>query len=261
MQFIQAIILGTVQGLTEFIPISSSGHLLVVEKVFGFDVGSLLFDVMLHIGTLTALLIYFWSDIKQILRSIIEGRQDKLWIYLIIATFPAAVAGFFVQSSASTSFRSVGLVAVNLILVAILMLWVENFSTHKKIEDLTARDSLLIGIAQAIALIPGVSRSGATVVAGMHRKLTREAAAKFSFLLAIPITTGAILKMLLGDGLGRVMDAPLVFLTGVLTSAVVGYLTIKYLLRYLASHKLNIFAYYRITLGVILLLGLMAGVF
>ena len=260
MNVFQAVILGLVQGLTEFIPVSSSGHLVLLHDVLGLTEGGLAFDVALHFGTLMALIIYFHKDILLLINGLF-GRNEyqRLAWLLVLATIPAAVAGFMLEDAAETAFRSTVLVAVNLILVALLMLWAERFArryqrkTHVKHTSL--KQALAVGVAQAAALVPGVSRSGSTITVGLFMGLDRVAATRFSFLLGIPIMIGAVTKVLVIDSsLQQVGTDTDIFIVGILTALLSGLLAIRFLLRYLAHHTLAVFAYYRIALGMLTLL-------
>jgi undecaprenyl-diphosphatase len=277
----QAIVLAIVQGLAEFIPVSSSGHLIIVRRLFGWNELSpaheLTFDVALHFGTLLAVLVYFRRTWFQIVRaalggkvvrfseaggsdvnlSLTEQREERrlLW-YLAIATIPGAIAGKLLESSAEDYFREhIFLIAGALIFVALLMWLGEKAGKlDKPLTRTSFADSLMIGIAQAFALIPGVSRSGATITAGLFRNMTREAAVRFSFLLSTPIIAGAVLLKaheLHKEGLPAGMHAP--FIVGIIVSALVGYAAIAWLIRYLQSNSLRVFIVYRIVLGVIVI--------
>jgi undecaprenyl-diphosphatase len=277
----QAIVLAIVQGLAEFIPVSSSGHLIIVRRLFGWNELSpaheLTFDVALHFGTLLAVLIYFRRTWFQIVRAALGGKvvrfsessgsdanlspdeQSKerllLW-FLAIATIPGAIAGKLLESSAEDYFREhIFLIAGALIFVALLMWWGEKAGQlDKPLTRTSFGDSLIIGVAQAFALIPGVSRSGATITAGLFRNMTREAAVRFSFLLSTPIIGGAVLLKaheLHKEGLPAGMHAP--FIVGILVSALVGYAAIAWLIRYLQANSLRVFIVYRVVLGLIVI--------
>lgn len=258
MTFFEAIILGLVQGLTEFIPVSSSGHLVLLHHVFGVSDAGLAFDVSLHIGTLLALAIFFYKEIMLLIGGILGRNNHKRLAWLIVAaTIPAVVVGMLLQDMAETSFRSVNLVAFNLILVALLMLAAEKYAKRyaKKtaLHNITTKQALTVGVIQAAALVPGVSRSGSTITAGIFAGLDRVAATRFSFLLAIPATSGAILKTLL-DGGAQLGNELGIVIVGIITAFLSGLFAIKFLIRYLAKHDLSVFAYYRICLGVVVLL-------
>jgi len=277
----QAIVLAAIQGLAEFIPISSSGHLIIARRLLGWNELSpaheLTFDVALHFGTLLSVLAYFRRTWVQIIRAALGGkvvrfsesagsaqpltaeeqREERmlLW-FMALATIPGALAGKVLEQSAEEYFREhIFLIAGALIVVALLMAWGEKFGQlTKPLTRVGLADSLIIGCAQAVALIPGVSRSGATITAGLFRNLTRDAAVRFSFLLSTPIIAGAALLKaheLHKEGLPEGMHAP--FLVGVAISAVVGYATIRWLLRYLQSNSLKIFIVYRIIAGIIVI--------
>jgi undecaprenyl-diphosphatase len=265
MTLIQALVLGTVQGLTEFLPISSSAHLILVPWLLGWKDQGLTFDVMLHAGTLVALLSFFWQDwVGMIAATFRSGNpagkrhEGGAWFLfmLICATIPAAVAGFLAQKTIETQLRSPLVLATTLIGLALLLWLAERLASLKKsLNQVSILDALSIGLAQALALIPGTSRSGITITTGLFRGLTREAAARFSFLLSAPIIAGAALKKLLDlrhTGIETTERLPLFF--GFVASMVVGYYTIKYLLRFLQTNTLYIFVCYRIILGVVILL-------
>jgi undecaprenyl-diphosphatase len=277
----QAVVLAIIQGLAEFIPVSSSAHLILVRRLLGWNELSpaheLTFDVGLHFGTLLSVLFYFRRTWFQIVRAALGGKVVRfsestssdvnltpeeqkeermlLW-FLAIATIPGAIAGKLLEHSAEDYFREhVILIAGALIVVALLMWLGEKFSTMTKpLTRTTFVDSLIIGIAQAFALIPGVSRSGATITAGLFRNMTREAAVRFSFLLSTPIIAGAALLKaheLHKEGLPAGMHAP--FIVGILVSAIVGYAAIAWLIRYLQANTLRVFIIYRIVVGVIVI--------
>ena len=246
---LQAIVLGVIQGLTEFLPVSSSGHLILFGGWLqtGSDLG---FDLALHVGTLLALVGYFRRDFVELATGLFRGQ--RLSWYLALATVPAVVAGILLQDAAQSAFRSFGLVAFNLIWVAIAMLAVENYASRKKtLKDFSLSSSLGVGVAQALALAPGVSRSGITISAGLAQGFTYEAATRFSFLLSAPVIAGAIAKVLLSDGVS--LKAPAVLGVGVLASFISGYIAIRFMLKFLSRYGLKPFAYYRIALGAIIL--------
>lgn len=257
MQILQAVFLGIVQGLTEFIPVSSSGHLVLMDQLFNFSVSGFVFDAILNIGTLSALVIYFRKDFWQFFKSIWVGGADRKTLGLIIlATIPGVVAGVLLQDLAETKLRSSYVVILMLVLVGLAMLVVEKYGKRLRgIKDLTAVDSIIVGAAQILAFLPGTSRSGITITAGAARGLTREAAAKFSFYLALPILGGGVLKVMFDDGvLSQVQDNMSIFIAGILAAFVSGYFAIAFLLKYLQKHGLQIFAYYRFILAATILL-------
>lgn len=260
MTIFEAIILGIIQGLTEFIPVSSSGHLLLGHYFFGETQTGLAFDVALHIGTFTALILYFYKDIWQLILGILGKNELKRisWL-LLFATIPAVIGGFLLQDLAESSFRSPVLVSVNLIWVAFAMLAAEKYARNKKhkteFNKTTTKQGMAIGFAQVLALVPGVSRSGSTITTGIFMGLDRVSATRFSFLLAIPITFGAIIKVVLSsDTLAQIDSQTGIFVTGIIAAFISGVFAIKFMLKYLSKHSLAVFAYYRIGLGVIVLL-------
>ncbi len=260
MTIIQAIILGLIQGLTEFIPISSSGHLVLAHHAMGINEASLAFDVALHFGTLIALVGYFWKDLWIYARALFKKAPEThlTWL-LIVATIPAAVIGYLLESKAESTFRSTRLVACTMLLFGLVMLLAEyvykKHSRHTSLENITKKEALSMGFAQALAIVPGVSRSGSTITVGLFTGLERVAATRFSFLLGIPITAGAVLKVFTGDGVMRQMQQEqAVVIVGVVTALISGLFAIRFMLHYLGKHGLHIFAYYRIGLGILLLL-------
>ena len=255
MSIIEAIILGITQGLTEFIPISSSGHLIFMRHILGVFGNDLAFDVALHIGTILALVAVFYKDIWELFLGLL-GKNDKrkLALLLIIATVPAVISGVLLEKAAESTFRSVRLVAVDMIIAAFFILWAESFAKKRKnrtkLENTKTKQAIIIGLAQAAAVVPGISRSGATITAGLFAGMDRVAATRFSFLLAIPITTGAILKVLAdGGGLAQGNDQTGLVVVGIVSAFLSGLFAIKFLLNYLAKHSLSVFAYYRIAVG------------
>jgi undecaprenyl-diphosphatase len=256
MQIVQAVLLGLLQGLTEFIPVSSSGHLVLAEKLFNIQFGSLLFDVSLHIGTLLALLIYFANDLFYMGQDFLKIKGSRLGWYIVLATIPAVIVGMLLQDLASSSFRSIWLVCFNLVLVALVMLAADRTPQAKDIKQLKLKNALAVGAAQTLALVPGVSRSGISIVAARLQGFKREAAARFSFLLAIPVTLGAVLVEVAG-GIHEISASPDVFIAGIVSAAISGLVAIHFMLRFLRTRGLAIFAYYRIGLAVIIVAALL----
>ena len=264
----QAIVMGVVQGLTEFLPVSSSGHLIIVPTLLGWHdpfITSLSFSVMLHIGTLAALLIYFRADWLRLIPAGLATVRDRsfdgdpdrrlAWL-LVVATIPALLIGVALGDAIESRFRQIGFVALMLVVgAAILWLAERNGSRRLLAVDLTFPRALGIGLAQAIALFPGISRSGISISAGLFTGLNRESAARFSFLMATPVTAAAAgyegLKVLGGNGGVAVPVGPL--LAGLTTSFAFGILAIAVLLRYLRTRSTDIFVAYRILVaGVVL---------
>lgn len=289
MSILEAIVLGIVQGLTEFLPISSTAHLALVPWLVtklglaNWADPGLTFDVALHGGTLIAILVYFWRTWLQILRAALGGKvvrfsetsdslrdltpeeergERKLLWYMIAATIPAGLAGALLEKRIETSFRSPVLMASMLIIVAIVMWVAERTSRFQKpLPQIDFGDTMTVGVLQAFAVVPGVSRSGITIAGGLFRNFTREAAARFSFLLSTPIIAGAALLKLhhvTKTGLPAGMATP--FLVGIIVSAIVGYATIAWFIRYLGTKTLTVFVVYRILIGLLVLgLGYFAG--
>jgi undecaprenyl-diphosphatase len=249
---LQAAILGLVQGLGEFLPISSSAHLVLVPWLFKWNDPGLTFDIALHIGTLIAVAIYFWRDwLKLITKGLtdIHSMEGRLFWYLVAATIPGAVMGFLLEKKAETIFREPVLIATMLILLGVLLYRADRRGVKNiEMNRITFKTSLLIGLSQALAIIPGVSRSGITMTTGLLMGLTREGAARFSFLLAAPIILGAALVKV-----PFLISNPSVitinFIIGILVSFITGILSIGFLLRYIQTRNFLPFAWYRFILG------------
>lgn len=271
LNIIYSVIAGLIQGLTEFLPVSSSGHLVFFHDLTGFDASaSMPFDVILHLGTLAALVIFFWQDLwryflafcQSLIKWDLKNNKDQLLAWLIlIATVPAAIAGLLFEKKLENIFRHSLQVAVVMVIFGVILYVADRYLMGENgIERLTPGNSLIIGLAQMLALIPGVSRSGITIIAGMEQKLKRKDAARFSFLVSVPIIFGAGLKEMADiftkHALGGVSLTSLFI--AFLVSAVTGFFCIKYFLKYLESHSLKIFAYYRIILGLLIIIYLLA---
>jgi undecaprenyl-diphosphatase len=257
LDLLQSIVLGIVQGITEFLPISSTAHLALVPWFFEWKDPGLAFNVALHIGTLGAVIYYFWHDWVVIIRDFFRGllsrgfeknQNGRLGIYIIIATIPGALSGFIFEEQASTILRHPIAIAVSVLLFGVILYLFDKFSRkEKEIADLNLVDCLVVGIAQAFAIIPGVSRSGVTITGGLIRNLKRSEAARFSFLLSTPLILGALVLESRHLDYATVASPP--FMAGVLASAVFGFLSIKYLLRYLQAKTYTVFVVYRIALA------------
>jgi undecaprenyl-diphosphatase len=267
--YFQAAILGAVQGLTEFLPVSSSAHLILARLLFGWDADQLglAFDVACHAGTLLAVLVYFRHDLWAMARAVPDAFRGAAGgparrVRLIAAgTMPVVVVGLLWASAIEEQLRSPGVVAVTLALGAIGFFVAERFGGQTGGDErIGYGDSVAIGIAQAAALVPGVSRSGATITLGMLLGLRREAAARFSFLLGVPAIMAAAGHAALGVlETGLTGDQAGLFLVGMSVSAVVGYLAIGSLLRYLTRHSLSVFAWYRLAVAAIVVGGMLMG--
>jgi undecaprenyl-diphosphatase len=267
---IQAIVMGIVQGLTEFLPVSSSGHLIIVPALLGWDdpfIGSLNFSVMLHLGTLVALLLFFRADWMRLIpawfasvrdRSIGSDPDRRLAWLLALSTIPAVIAGLVLNDVIETAFREVRLVAVTLVVGGAILWLAERVGRQNRgIGELSTAGALGIGAAQALALVPGISRSGISISAGLFAGLDREAAARFSFLMATPITAGAGLyearKVLTGETGVDVQLVPL--LAGMVAALVAGLVAISFLLRFLRTYPTTIFVVYRVVLAAVVVVA------
>jgi undecaprenyl-diphosphatase len=267
---LHAIILGIIQGLTEFLPVSSSAHLALIPWLLGWNDQGLSFDIALHVGTVLAVIVYFFRDWVQV---IAEGfgmsigsdaairRNPKLLWLLVLGSIPAGIAGLLVKDLAENVWRnSPYLIGSMLILVGLFMWWADHQGSRKKdLGNVSAADSVTIGAAQALALVPGVSRSGITICAGLLRNLDRATAARFSFLLATPAIAGAAAKdawdlMRHGGGIAGIPhDMRTALLVGVIVSAIVGALTIGFFLNFLRRRSLSFFVWYRVIFGIIVI--------
>jgi undecaprenyl-diphosphatase len=273
LELLEAILLGVVQGLTEFLPVSSSGHLLLGQYFLGMDKErfGLPFDVALHLGTLVAVIGFFWRDLLRMARAFARsltarGRNladpNQRLAYLILAsTVPAALIGYFLEDVFETAVRSPWVVVFNLVLVGILFIVAEAVgSRSRRADKLGFSEAIGIGLAQAAALVPGVSRSGATITLGLFLGLRREEAARFSFLMSAPIIAGAgcfQVAEVVSEGMAS--SEVVMFGAGFVSSAVVGFLAIKFFMRFVAHHSLRAFAYYRFGLAAVVILLLLAS--
>jgi len=255
MTVFQALVLGLVQGLGEFLPISSSAHLVLTPWAFGWPDPGLAFDVALHVGTLVAVLWYFRSEWIRLAQSAFEllrtrradTEEKQRFLYIVIATIPAAIAGVLLEDYAESTFRSPTLIALTLIVMGIVLWAVDRYApADRPLGQMRLRDAILIGIAQIFALVPGVSRSGSTMTAGRALRLDRQSAAVFSFLMSMPVTAAAaVLKV---PALMRAQDHT-TLIVGIVAAAASGWLAIAVLLRYVSRHSYGVFALYRIVLG------------
>ncbi len=266
---VESLILGIIQGLTEFLPVSSTAHLVLVPWLFAWDsrlLNGLTFDVALHVGTFLGIVGYFRKDLTALIkafaqsviqRSIGNNLERKLSWYVVIGTIPAAVLGYLLEEKVETTLRDPVNIVVWLIVFGIVMWAAERYSRQvRQMNNITLKDAILIGVAQALALMPGVSRSGVTISAGLFLHIKREDAARFSFLLSTPAIFGAaVLKLrLLLHGFPKNDFMPLIL--GTAASAIAGFLAIKYLLKYLQHHRLDVFALYRIVFALVVLAAL-----
>ncbi len=256
MTIFQAIILGALQGLGEFLPISSSAHLWLVPWLFGWNYQGIAFDVALHLGTLVAVIIFFWKDWLTLAVAGLTNpstHSGRLFWWLVAATIPGALVGYLLEDAAEKTFRHPISIAVLLMIMGIVLYWADrNGRKRVHIDDMSFGQAMGIGSAQAAAILPGVSRSGATMTAGMMMGLTREAAARFSFLLSAPIIGGAGILQI-KDLLETPGAIDAAFIAGIVSAAVVGLLSIGFLLKYLRSNSFKLFAYYRVLIGLIVL--------
>ena len=256
MTVFQAIVLGTLQGLSEFLPISSSAHLTLAPWLFGWPDPGLAFDVALHVGTLAAVLWFFrkeWARLAIAATQVVVQRgvrtvEQRRAVFLVLATIPGGIGGLLLNDLAESAFRSPALIAGTLIGMGILLWLVDRLvPASRELDQMTWRDALVVGLAQVCALVPGVSRSGSTITAGRALRFDRQSAAVFSFLMSMPITAAAAIhevpKAIEAGGFG----APLV--AGVLASALSGWLAISVLLRYVSRNNYAVFAAYRLVLG------------
>ena len=267
MLLIEAIILGFVQGLTEFLPISSTAHLRIVPALAGWDDPGTAFTAVIQLGTVLAVVLYFWRELLHVSVAWLRGLVDKsvrgtleyrMGWYLIVATIPVAVFGLIFSDQIETGARNLWLIAIAMITLALVLAVAERIGSRKREEEeIKTRDAIAVGAAQALSLIPGVSRSGATITAGLFRGLDRVAAARFSFLLSIPavVASGLFEARKIGGpgapGMGVTVVATVI-------SFAVGLASIAWLISYISRHSTMIFIVYRIAVG-LLLIGLLSG--
>ena len=282
MDWLQAIVLGIVQGLTEFLPISSSGHLIIFPWLFGWETGGLAFDASLHLGTLVAVLIYFWRELRNMIVVIPyalskplpilkgqtgDGERDtwaRLGLLIVVASIPGAIVGLLFESRVDEFFhtddtadRAIAMIATMLILLGLVLLLAERIGSRTRdIPGMSWVDAVVIGLGQAMAaLLPGTSRSGATITAGLFRGLKRGEAARFSFLAGIPLILGAGLKSLV-DAVGEGMSSAeaINYLAGGVAAGIVGFITVWGLLQFLQRQSTMVFVVYRVIFGLFLFL-------
>jgi undecaprenyl-diphosphatase len=269
LSLLQAVVLGVVQGLTEFLPISSSGHLIMVPFLLGWPPHSQAFDLALHVGTLIALAWFFWADWLALIRGFFGGlvsaearRDDPAWrmaLLVLLGSIPAGLIGVLLEKQVESLFRSPELNAALLIVFGVVLFAADRLGSMKRsMDDVGWPDALMMGLAQALALMPGVSRSGITMTAGLLRGLDRTSAARFSFLLSGPIiAAAAVFKLREGIPSAELPGA----LVGTVCSAIVGFLAIGFLLRYLQRNSLLAFVVYRVLFGLLVIgVGLARGV-
>lgn len=271
MNLIEAVILGIFQGIAEFLPISSSGHLVLLQKLFGIKEGNLFFTEMLHFGTLISIIVVYFNDIIKIIAEFFKlifsilkrekirsiNKYQKLGILIILGSIPTAIIGIFFQDFFESLYASVLPIGFAFLLTG-LLLWVseKNSYQNKNIKAMSFLDAIIIGTAQGIAIIPGISRSGSTIVAGLLRGLSKPLATEYSFLLALPATLGAgllgIIDIMKSDT-KVLINFPL--LIGVILSTIVGIFSIKFLINLINKNKLHYFSYYLWIIGIITILS------
>ena len=260
MDSVQSFILGVVQGITEFLPISSTAHLVLVPWFFSWHDAGLPFNIALHLGSLIAILIYFYQDWKRIITEFIkctfrgsfkENNDGRLGLFLVIGTIPGIISGFLFESYASGILRNPLSIAAALAIFGLFLYFADrNSSNTKEIKDMDLKDCLYFGVAQAFAIIPGVSRSGVTITGGLLRNFKREDSARFSFLLSAPLITGA--TVLESRYISNEIFTRPQFIIGVVSSAVTAYFVIRFLLAFLRRQDFKIFVVYRLILALLI---------
>ena len=259
MTVLQALILGIVQGLGEFLPISSSAHLVLIPWLFKWKDPGLTFDVALHMGTLLAVVLYFWKDWVKLIGAALSRRasdEKRIFWYLVVATIPGGLFGLALEKKAETTFRSPLLIGIMMIIMGALLYLADKKRQIRNLDTMTLADAIWIGLSQALAIIPGVSRSGSTMTTARFLDMTREDSARFSFLMSTPIILGAGILKLRHLTISAIN---LPFSVGVISSFVVGILSISFLLRYLKSSNFGLFVGYRFLIGIIVIGLVLAG--
>lgn len=254
MSIFEAAFLGIIQGLTEFIPVSSSGHLVIAQFFMDIREDQLLFNVIVHIGTLIPIFIIFWQDIKDMI--LLKKEKRKEIFYILLAIIPTGIIGILFEDFFESLFADAYAAAFMLIVTGFILYFTEIFAGgNKEVEDLKFWQPILVGFAQSFAIIPGISRSGSTIAASIFQGLDREAAARFSFLMSIPVIGGAGFLQFLNvlEAGGSNLELKIIF-TGLITAAVSGYFAIKILLKVLKERKLQYFSYYLWIMALIVIL-------
>jgi len=251
MTLLDAIILGAIQGITEFLPISSSGHLVLGQALLGIVLPGNEFEVITHLGTLLSVFCIFWTDIIKLISGIRDIKTKKYILYLTIATIPAVVVGLTSKSFISVLFESIHLVSISLIFTGLILFLSQKLIQRS--ETMTIKKGFLIGLSQAIAIIPGISRSGMTIIMGLALGISGKEAAKFSFLLAIPAITGAGILTLMDTSFSTMTIPASSLIAAFLSSFIIGYLSLKWLFGLLESGKFHLFGYYCILIGLLTL--------
>jgi len=253
MDIIQSLILGAIQGITEFLPVSSSGHLVLFQKIFGFQEPPIFFDTLVHFATLLAVVIFLRKEIFSIAKDIKDKKNQKLIALLILATIPIVIVGLLIKENINQVFNSLELLSIAFLATAVILLFTKIFRNEQKsLEKLGWINSLFIGVFQALAILPGVSRSGATISAGLFAGLKREDAFKFSFLLAIPAILGAMVLQIFEISPESLIGGFAANFIGFITAAIFGFLSLKILERIIVKGKLHYFAIYCFSLGIII---------
>ena len=255
MEIIKSFILGVVQGLTEFLPVSSSGHIEIFKEILGFSFESqngLFFTLILHLATAISALLYFWNDVKNILKSTIKFKDDENFhftLMIIVSMIPAGLVGFFLEEKINQLFNGNLLLVGSMLIITSLLLLISD-KIKSKNRKLSAKNSFLIGLAQALAILPGISRSGSTIATSIFMGINRDLAAKFSFLMVIPIIVGSSLKMILFDNL--VYDGSILinYIIGFFAALISGYYACKWMIFFVRKSKLKYFALYCFIVGI-----------
>jgi len=257
MTLLEAVILGIVQGLAEFLPISSSGHLALGQYIFGIEDNNMAFNIVVHVGTLIPVVVVF----RQTIWELVKKPFQKMTYLLIIATLPAAIVGVLLEDVVEAAFTTLGFLAIAFVVTGLLLVGTDRIRKNtKKSDEITYLDAALIGVAQAVAIFPGISRSGSTIAASLARGIAREDAAKFAFLMSIPIILGALLLQIIHIARGNVVLEDLNFVNlgaGFIAAALSGYLAVNFLLAAIKKAKLRYFAYYVFVLAAAIGIGLL----
>lgn len=264
IDYIKYIFLAIIQGISEVLPISSSGHLQVVQKYLGMDISSLTFSILLHFGSFIAMIIFYWKTIKNILLGLInyvfKKKRDedttfyaRLSLFIIISSIPAGIIGFLLKSTIESVFVDIFYIGISFLITAILLLIIKNIKGYKNLKEMTYKDAFIIGLFQSIGIVPGISRSGITLIGNKVRKINSKSAFDYTFLLFLPVSFGSLILEIFDGNILPSSSLFIPYLVGILVSGLTTFLSLKLLCSIIKKDKLHYFAYYLIFIGIIII--------